>query len=207
MPAPQCTVGFAATNAGQSSRGDERLLAVHGRARSNECWPEGSNATNACPTLHGRVRSNECWPEGSKATNASPTVHGRVRSNECWPEGSKATDAAPQCTVGFAATNAGPRGRCDVWWGSDRGVVLWQSRNMITGSARSERATGEGSVGRENRANHCRDLFHPGGPGGPEGDGAAGSGESLEEKRGSWSGLPSFIFPPEKLRIRHCAAH
>ena len=31
------------------------------------CLPRG---LCHCPTLHGRVRSNECWPEGSKATNA-----------------------------------------------------------------------------------------------------------------------------------------
>ena len=129
-----CTVGFAAIQA----RRDVATYAcptVHGRVHSMKCWLKGSRrrtpaprftvgfaATNAGP----RGRGDEHLPHsarsgsqqrmlarGVEATYACTTVHGRVRSNECWPEGSRRRTPAPHCTVGFAATNAGSRGRGD----------------------------------------------------------------------------------------------
>ena len=116
------------------ARGVEATYAcptVHGRVRSNECWPEslwqrtpapqctvGFAATNAGPRgrgdQHCAVGFAAMQARGVEATYACPTVHGRIRSNECWPLGSRRRTPAPHCTVGFAATNADPRGRGDV---------------------------------------------------------------------------------------------
>ena len=89
---------------------------------------------------------------------------------------------------------------------SDGGVALRQSRSTITGSARSVRATGEGSVGRENRAQPSSGLTSPWRPGGGPRSWAARTGESLEEKRGTWSRLPPPTFS-QKLRVSHCAGY
>ena len=168
-----CTVGHAAMQA----RGVVTTYAcptVHGRVRSNECWPKGSRrrtpapqctvgfaATNPGPRGRGDERLPHSARSGSQqrmlargveATNTCPTVHGRVRSNECWPEGSRRRTPAPQCTVGFAATNAGPRGRgdqhCAVGFAAmqARGVEAMYACPTLHGRVHSDVCLAEGAT-------------------------------------------------------------
>ena len=129
---------------------------LHGRVRSNECWPEGSKATNACPTLHGRVRSNECWPEGSKATYSCPTLHGRVCNGrhvdthwmtEWWPriKGRKRWGGCDEVVLGDERARRGAR---SCWRGpSDLRSTMAGARSAMCGWTGSSLDWGKRGVG------------------------------------------------------------